>query len=163
MTLVSLIRPNTQARSRTPTSIRLKATGISRDLAMLSVAILLCHLASKPCMSSHFWSFIHSYPYITSPDTGTSIILLPDDIVRAYYNQVSGALKYVAFRPISAEDRIMISFLATPLKAATHSLAQPLSLTLPLVSTIITLSFPVNISTTPRLALRVLSLLRSRL
>ena len=40
--------------------------------------------------------------------------------------------------------------LATPPKAATHSLARPLSPTLPLVSVLITLSSLANISITPR-------------
>jgi hypothetical protein len=94
MTLVPSIRPNTQAQSHTSMLILPMAFGSSRDLAMPSAVVLLFHLALMPCT---FVTLVMCamacclFAYLTSADTGTTLIYVPDAVVTAYYKQVSGA------------------------------------------------------------------------
>jgi len=70
------------------------AFGSSRDPAMLSAVVHSHHLALTPCT---FVTLVMCaiacclLSYLTSADTGTTLIYVPDAVVTAYYKQVSGA------------------------------------------------------------------------
>jgi hypothetical protein len=61
---------------------------------MLLAAALSYHLASMPCMFAAIGMYTVTcflLSYLTSADTGTTLIYVPDAVVTAYYKQVSGA------------------------------------------------------------------------
>jgi len=61
---------------------------------MLLAAALSYHLALMPCMFATIGMYAVTcflLLYLTSADTGTTLIYAPDAVVTAYYKQVSGA------------------------------------------------------------------------
>ena len=75
-------------------SILPTAFGSSQDPAMLSAVVLFNHLALTPCtFVTPVMCVIACFllAYLTSADTGTTLIYVPDAVVTAYYKQVSGA------------------------------------------------------------------------